>query len=95
MPDITDNPLDGRGAAPAAQPRPSLEELAKWMDFCGRHMGGGALLRQMHDALKKAEQFIANGVEFGFIRLPDVSTPDSAHETLPAIRAAIAAADGR
>lgn len=46
-------------------------------------------------ALKRAKQFIENGVELGFIRLPDASTPDSAHETLPAIRAAIAAAEGR
>jgi hypothetical protein len=43
-------------------------------------------------ALRKAEQFIANGVELGFIRMPDPDTPDSAHDTLPAIRAAIAKA---
>lgn len=43
-------------------------------------------------ALEKAEQFIANGVELGFIRMPDASTPDPAHDTLPAIRAAIAKA---
>ncbi len=44
-------------------------------------------------ALRRAEQFIANGVELGFIRMPDPSTPDSAHETLPAIRVAIALAE--
>jgi hypothetical protein len=46
-------------------------------------------------ALLRAEQFIVNGVELGFIRLPDPGTPDSAHETLPAIRTAIAAAQAR
>jgi hypothetical protein len=43
-------------------------------------------------ALKRAEQFIVNGVSLGFIRMPDPETPDSAHDTLPAIRAAIAKA---
>jgi hypothetical protein len=45
-------------------------------------------------ALKKAEQFIVNGVELGFIRMPDLGTPDPAHDTLPAIRAAISKATG-
>lgn len=45
-------------------------------------------------ALKAAKQFIENGVELGFIRMPDRSTPDPAHNTLPAIKAAIAAATG-
>lgn len=44
------------------------------------------------DALRKAEQFIANGVELGFIRMPDAATPDPAHDTLPAIRTALAQA---
>lgn len=46
-------------------------------------------------ALKGAERFITNGVELGFIRMPDPGTPDSAHDTLPTIRAAIAKAEGR
>ena len=50
---------------------------------------------EMYEALKRAEQFITNGIEFGAIRMPDESTPDPAHKTLPAIRAAIAAAEGR
>ncbi|TPK59067.1 MULTISPECIES: hypothetical protein [unclassified Mesorhizobium] len=45
-------------------------------------------------ALKKAEQFIVNGVELGFIRMPEASTPDPAHDTLSAIRAAISKATG-
>lgn len=51
--------------------------------------------RAMLDALKRVRQFIENGVDLGFIRMPDRSTPDSAHDTLPAIRAAIALAEGR
>ena len=39
-------------------------------------------------ALSAAEQFIVNGVELGYIRLPDPQTPDSAHNTLPMIRQA-------
>lgn len=41
-------------------------------------------------ALRAAETFIVNGVAFGFIRMPDPSTPDPAHDTLPLVRAALA-----
>ncbi|WP_300573447.1 hypothetical protein [Phenylobacterium sp.] len=47
------------------------------------------MVAPMHAALKKAEQFIVNGVELGFIRMPDPGTPDPAHDTLPAIQAAL------
>jgi hypothetical protein len=50
---------------------------------------------EMYEALKAAEQFISNGIEVGFIRMPDADTPDPAHNTLPAVRAAIAKAEGR
>lgn len=40
-------------------------------------------------ALRAAEQFIVNGVEMGYIRMPDAETPDTAHDTLPLIRAAL------
>lgn len=43
------------------------------------------------EALKNAEQFIANGFEFGIIPTPIVG--DAAHKTLPLIRAAIAKAE--
>jgi hypothetical protein len=42
-------------------------------------------------ALQAARQFIINGVGFGYIRMPDADTPDSAHDTLPLIEATIAA----
>jgi hypothetical protein len=48
-------------------------------------------IKQALDALKAAKQFIENGVEFGYIRMPDADTPDTAHDTLPKINAAIAA----
>ncbi|WP_165183844.1 hypothetical protein [Caulobacter soli] len=44
-------------------------------------------------ALRAAEQFILNGTELGFIRMPDKGDP--ALDTLPAIQAAIARAEGR
>lgn len=46
-------------------------------------------------ALKAARQFIVNGVELGFIRMPDAETPDPAHETLPMIERAIAELDAK
>ena len=41
-------------------------------------------------ALKVARQFIVNGIELGFISMPDPETPDPAHDTLPMIERAIA-----
>ena len=41
------------------------------------------------DALKVARQFIANGIEMGFISMPEPETPDPAHDTLPMIDRAI------
>jgi len=44
---------------------------------------------RLREALIRAKGFIVNGVELGFIRMPDPGTPDPAHETLPAIIAAL------
>jgi hypothetical protein len=44
---------------------------------------------RLREALIRAKGFIVNGVELGFIRMPDPGTPDPAHETLPAILAAL------
>lgn len=41
-------------------------------------------------ALKHADEFITNGIEFGFIRIPDKDTPDPARETPGIVKAAIA-----
>lgn len=45
-------------------------------------------------ALEAAHQFISNGIEFGYITMPDPSTPDSAHATPGIVRAALAKAKG-
>lgn len=47
---------------------------------------------EMLEALEAARQFIENGVEYGFIRMP--TTADPALVVLPMIRAAIAKAKG-
>lgn len=41
-------------------------------------------------ALQAARQFIANGIEFGYIRMPDADVPDPAHDTPKLIDDAIA-----
>lgn len=47
---------------------------------------------QLLAALKTSRQFIENGIEYGYIQMPDADTPDTAHQTLPLIEAAILAA---
>lgn len=49
-----------------------------------------AQVRELVEALARAEQFIANGIELGYIRMPDADTPDTAHETPKILRALIA-----
>lgn len=48
-----------------------------------------AAMREALEAAQHARQFIVNGVEFGYIRMPDADTPDTAHDTLPEIESAI------
>jgi hypothetical protein len=50
---------------------------------------------RLREAALRAERFIVNGVEFGFIRMPDHDVPDPAHEALPFIRAALGAPSHR
>lgn len=42
------------------------------------------------EALEAADQFIRNGIELGFIRMPDAATPDPALKTPAKIEAALA-----
>ena len=51
-----------------------------------------AVNAELLEALKHADQFITNGIELGFIRMPDADTPDTAHKTPAIVRAAIARA---
>jgi hypothetical protein len=46
------------------------------------------------EACERALQFITNGIEFGYITMPDKETPDPAHECPDVLRAAIARAKG-
>gem|GEM_PF-2850645 len=48
-----------------------------------------AALDRAKEALRRADQFITNGIELGFIRMPDEDTPDTAHETPALIRAVL------
>ena len=45
-------------------------------------------------ALRCADQFITNGIELGYIRMPDPDCPDTAKDTPGIVRAALAAAKG-
>jgi hypothetical protein len=85
------------------------EEWIRHLAWVGKHddpsivaSAAAGLLRELLDqrgellaALKHAEQFISNGIELGYITMPDADCPDSAHDTPRLVRAAIAKADGK
>jgi hypothetical protein len=48
---------------------------------------------ELLEALRKADQFMTNGIELGYIKLPTI--PDPALATPGIVRAAIAKAEGR
>lgn len=48
-----------------------------------------ARIAELEGALRAADQFITNGIEFGYIRMPDPDTPDTALATPGIIRAAL------
>ncbi len=49
-----------------------------------------AAYREAIEALQRAQRFISNGIEFGYIRTPE--PPDPAVDTLPKINAVLAKA---
>lgn len=49
-----------------------------------------ATVAALVEALEAADQFIRNGIELGFIRMPSPSTPDPAHGTPDKVAAALA-----
>lgn len=49
---------------------------------------------ELYEALKRAQMFIKNGIEAGYIQMPDADCPDPAHGTLPTIDAALSKANG-
>lgn len=46
---------------------------------------------QWSDLLVLARQFVVNGIELGYVQMPDDDTPDPAHDLVPKISAALAA----
>ncbi|WDG52447.1 hypothetical protein [Pseudomonas chlororaphis] len=44
--------------------------------------------------LRLARQFVVNGIELGYIQMPDLDTPDPALELVPKIDAALSAGSG-
>ena len=58
------------------------------LEYCPMHEVAPALL----EACEVALSFISNGIELGYITMPDLDTPDSAHATPDVLRSAIAAA---
>ncbi|CAD0264178.1 hypothetical protein DENIT_20061 [Pseudomonas veronii] len=57
-----------------------------------RDLTAGRYERKVADQvelLQLARQFFVNGVELGYIQMPDADTPDSAHDLVPKIDAAL------
>ena len=52
-----------------------------------------AALKLAKEALSAASSFIANGIELGYIRMPDDDVPDPAHRTPQNVNEALAAID--
>lgn len=48
----------------------------------------------MYEALEYLKQFVENGVEYGYINMPDADTPDKAHDVFNIINKALAKAKG-
>jgi hypothetical protein len=61
---------------------------------CGARESSETVISDLLAACEMAERMILIGIEFGFIRMPDKDTKDSAHDVLPTLRAAIRKAKG-
>jgi hypothetical protein len=85
----------GGEQAPIALCADPYEPRSRSIEECRANAQLMAAAPDMLAALKRANEFITNGIELGFIRMPDASTPDAAHETPGIVRAAIAKAEGR
>ncbi len=55
----------------------------------GRYEQLQATNQQLVEAAENARLFILNGVENGYVRLPDADVADPAHDTLPMLEKAI------
>ena len=71
-------------------PRSVFSERADRMEAAAEITRLRAEVARLREALARADDFITNGIAFGFIRMPDAGTPDPAHETPGIVRAALA-----
>ncbi|MBD9417620.1 hypothetical protein IB259_00100 [Achromobacter sp. ACM04] len=96
--EIRQKPLEPLYAAPQASEAELKEAAAMARSFGAPDMADaleGRASEAVRDtaltALQAARQFISNGIELGFIRMPDADVPDPAHRTPGLIDAAIRA----
>lgn len=61
---------------PAAQPQGDLTARDQRAD-------------ELEGLLRLARQFVVNGIDLGYIQMPDTDTPDPAHDLVPKIDAAL------
>ena len=66
--------------------------VTEWEKRC---LKAEAQLEAVRRALYAADKFITNGVELGFIRMPDEDVPDPAKLTPGIVKAALAALAGK
>ncbi|GAB1837355.1 hypothetical protein MyNCGM121_41350 [Achromobacter xylosoxidans] len=87
---VAAQPWPEAGAAQvAAYTLPDGIRVVRTSQMDGTHLW--AVRTQVLAALESAQRFIRNGIEFGYIRMPDADTPDPAHRTPSMIDAAIRA----
>jgi hypothetical protein len=67
---------------------PEHSEGSMWAAFIAGRASRDAEVEELVEVLRGAERFIRNGIELGYIRMP--TDIDPAHETLPALHAALA-----
>jgi hypothetical protein len=76
---------------------PQIYDSEKGLVRFGTVEGNGFLFRASPDLLEACEsaiRFIQNGIELGYILMPEPDADDPAHDTLPKLVAAVARAKG-
>lgn len=69
-------------------------QTAKATDLHERLTAADERADVLEGLLRLARQFVTNGVELGYITMPDPETPDAAHDLVPMIDAALKPAEG-
>lgn len=69
----------------------ALYEIAEKERFAAetKNAAQATEIERLKDALKHADKFISNGIEYGHIRMPDAELNDSASETPGIVKAAL------